>query len=259
MGFSIHPTAIVHPQARIGEGSTIGAFSVIEAEVTIGERANIASHVVIHSHTHIGSGANISSFAVLGGAPQHTRYKGEPTTLEIGNDVTIRESVTCNRGTEFGHGKTVIKDRVMLMAYCHVAHDCVVGTDVIMANAVQLAGHVEVGDFVGIGGVSAVTQFCRVGSHSFLGGGSLLRKDLPPYVIGKGNDFEVQAINLVGLERRGFSPESLKRLRKVFKIFYLQNLTVSQAIEKIVVEVGREPEVDFFLKFLEGSKNGILR
>ena len=259
MNLNIHPTAVIHPDAQIGDGTSIGAFTVVEAGASIGENGQIGSHVVIHSHTHIGSGAKIHPFAVLGGAPQHLKYAGEPTTLEIGNDVTIRENVTCNRGTPFGHGKTVIKNRVYLMANAHVAHDCVVGNDCILANSVNLAGHVELGDFVGIGGMSGVVQFNRVGAYSFVGGQSLLRKDLPPFMVGKGDDFHVQGVNLVGLERRGFTPEQLKRLKKVYKIFYMQNLTVSQAIEKTVVELGKGDEVGMFLKFVEESKNGITR
>lgn len=259
MSLNIHPTAVVHPDAVIGDGTSIGPFSIIEAGATIGKNGKIGGHVVIHSYTHIGDRVSIHPFAALGGAPQHLKYADEPTTLEIGDDVTIRENVTCHRGTVFGHGKTVIKNRVFLMSYCHVAHDCIVGNDCILANSVNLAGHVELGDFVGIGGMSGVVQFNRVGSHSFVGGQSLLRKDLPPYMVGKGDDFHVQGINLVGLERRGFSPDSLKRLKKAYKIFYMQNLTVAQAIEKTVVELGKDGEIGTLLKFVEESKNGITR
>lgn len=259
MNVSIHSTAVVHPDAKIGEGTTIGAFTVVESNVTIGKGAKVGSHVVIQSHTHIGDRAKIHPFVVLGGAPQHLKYADEPTTLEIGNDVTIREAVTCHRGTVMGGGRTVIKDRVYLMAYCHVAHDCIIGNDCILANNAGLSGHVEVGDFVTIGGMVGVTQFCRIGAYCFIGGSSVIRRDLPPFLTGKGEDFEVQGINLVGLQRRGFSRETLRTLKNVYKIFYLQNLTISQAIEKTIVEYGNEGEVGQFLKFLENSKNGITR
>jgi UDP-N-acetylglucosamine acyltransferase len=260
MNRNIHPSAVVHPDANVGEGVRIGPFCLVEADVTLGAGTDLISHVTVHSHTHIGSNTKVHSGAVLGGAPQHLKYAGEPTTLEIGNDVIIRESVTCNRGTSFGGGRTVIGDGAMLMAYCHVAHDCIVGKKVIFANGVQLAGHVHIEDYVGIGGLSGVTQFCRVGAHSFIGANSLLRKDMPPFLIGQGiEDFQVRGLNIVGLERRGFSDVALKRLRTVYKIFYMRNLTVAQAIEQIVLELGKDAEVAQFLSFLEGSKNGILR
>jgi UDP-N-acetylglucosamine acyltransferase len=201
----------------------------------------------------------VHPFAVIGGDPQHLRYQGEPTSVSIGNRVTLRESVTVHRGTAFGNQTTVVKDGAYLMAYCHVAHDCIVGENVILANGVQLAGHVTLGNSVTIGGVSAVTQFCSVGDFCFIGGGSLLRKDLPPYLSGKGNDFAVQGVNAVGLERNGFSSEAISALRKVFKIFYLQKRTVAQALEKATEELGAVEEVQKFLQFLRQSKQGIVR
>ncbi len=255
----IHPTALVHPDARLGEGTSVGAFSVVEAKVTTGRNCKIHDHAIIRDYSTLGDEVQVHPFAVIGGDPQHLRYQGEPTTVVIGNRVTLRESVTVHKGTSFGNKTTVIGDGCLLMAYSHVAHDCVVGDGCILANSVQLAGHVTLGKSVTIGGVSAVTQFCSVGDYCFIGGGSLLRKDLPPYLSGKGNDFSVQGVNMVGLERNGFAPEAIKALRKLFKIFYLQNLTVAQALEKATIEFSQVSEVAHFLNFLRQSKQGIAR
>lgn len=255
----IHPTAIVHPDANIGDGTRIGAYAMVDPKVVIGKNCVIHNHAVIRDHTTLGDEVQVHPFAVVGGDPQHLKYKGEPTTAVIGNRVTLRESVTIHRGTAFGNGTTVVHDGVYLMAYCHVAHDCIVGPGCILANTVQLAGHVTLGKSVTIGGVSAVTQFCSVGDFAFIGGGSLLRKDLPPYLSGKGTDFNVQSVNVVGLERQGFSEEAVRALRKAFRIIYMQNLTVGQALEKVSVEVPALPEVDVFLDFIKRSKQGIAR
>jgi UDP-N-acetylglucosamine acyltransferase len=255
----IHSTALVHPRAVIGVGTRVGAFSIIEEEVVIGQNCMIQEHVVIRSHSTLGDEVKVFPFAVIGGEPQHLSYRGERTTAVIGNRVTLRESTTVHRGTEFGGGITRVGDDAFIMAYCHVAHDCLIGKKVIMANTVQLAGHVEVGESTIIGGQSAVAQFCRLGSFCYIGGGSILRKDLPPFLAGKGNDFEVQGINAVGLSRNGFSQASITRLKAIYKIFYLQKLTVSKAIEKITIELGHEGEVESFISFIKSSKLGFIR
>ncbi len=255
----IHPTAIVHPDAQIGEGTRIGAFCIVDAKVSIGKNCVLQDHVVIRDYSTLGDEVTVHPFAVIGGAPQHLRYAGEPTTVVIEDKVTLRESVTVHRGTTFGSGTTRVGKGAYLMAYCHIAHDCVVGEQAILANGVQLAGHVTLGKFVVVGGLSGVTQFCSVGDYSFIGGASLLRKDLPPFLSGKGNDFQVQGVNLVGLERQGFSEEAVRRIRKAFKILFLQKLTVSQAIEKVMVELEASPEVDSLLSFIKHSKQGIAR
>lgn len=255
----IHPTALVSPGARVGEGACIGSYSIIEDDVVIGEGCEIQDHVVIRKHVTLGNQVVIHPFAVIGGDPQHLGYKGEPTTVKVGDRTVLRESVTVHRGTTFGNGTTVIGEDGLLMAYTHVAHDCVVGKGVIMANGVQLAGHSHIGDYVTIGGLTGVAQHCRVGMYCYLGGASMVRKDLPPFLVGKGNDFEVQGINVVGLERRGFNTDTIVRLRKVFKIFFKQNLTVVQATERIVDELGQTDEVRAFLDFVKGSKLGFVR
>jgi UDP-N-acetylglucosamine acyltransferase len=177
----------------------------------------------------------------------------------IGDRVTLRENVTVHRGTEIGIGTTIIKSDTYLMAYCHVAHDCIIGQHVIIANATQLAGHVEIGDHAVISGLTGVTQFCRIGAHCFIGGSSMLRRDVPPFLTGKGNDFRVQSVNSVGLSRRGYSPDAIARIKSMFKIFYRRGLTVSQAIEKIAMDVEEAPERRLFLEFIESSKMGIVR
>lgn len=255
----IHSTAIVHDGALIGEGSNVGPYAEIGPNVVIGKNCEIHGHVVITGHTTIGDQAKIFPFAVIGAEPQHLQYKGEPTRVTIGHRVMIRESVTIHRGTEFGGGVTSVGDDVMLMAYTHVAHDCHVGRNVIMANAVQLAGHVVIEDFVFVGGQTGVIQFCRVGRYSYIGGSSILRKDLPPFVLGKGNEFRVQGINSIGLEKRGFSSTTITRLRRLFKIFYLQGLTINQAIEKTTLELGDGDEIRVFLDFIRSSRAGIIR
>jgi UDP-N-acetylglucosamine acyltransferase len=255
----VHPTAIIHPKAVLGAGTRVGAFSSIGEGVVLGERCEIQENVVLRGPTQIGNETKIFPGAVIGGAPQHLQYKGEPTTLSIGNRVTLRECVTVSRGTAFGNGTTTIGDDVYLMAYTHVAHDCAVGRGTIIANGVQMAGHVTVEDYVTIGGASAIAQFCRVGRYCYIGGGSSIRKDIPPFLIGKGHDFEVQGVNVVGLTRHGFSSPTLTRLKAIYKIFYLQHLTVGQAIEKIAIEVGNTDEAKVFIDFVKGTKLGFLR
>jgi UDP-N-acetylglucosamine acyltransferase len=255
----IHPTAEIHSKAQIGKGCRIGAFCSIEENTQIGDGCLIERNVAIRRGTTIGNEVKIHPFVVLGDEPQHLRYRGEPTELAVGDRVVIREFSTLHRGTVFGRNKTEIGNDCYLMAYSHIAHDCIVGNEVILANGVQLAGHVEIGDHVIIGGLTGVSQFCRVGSHAFIGGSSMLRKDLPPFLAGKGNDFKVQCINQVGLEKRGFSHEAISQLRKLFHVFYLQNLTLSKAIEKTITELEKTPEIKSFIDFLRNSKMGIIR
>ncbi len=255
----LHPTAIIHPGAKLGAGTRVGPYSIIDEGAVLGENCEIHSHVVVRGQVTLGDQVTIYPFSVIGGEPQHLGYKGEPTTVTIGSRSVLRESVTIHRGTVSGGGKTTIGEDAYLMAYSHVAHDCSVGRGVIFANAVNLAGHVSVGDYVTIGGLTGVVQHCRIGMYCYLGGASMVRKDIPPFLVGKGNDFEVQGINVVGLERRGFNVETVSRLRKLYKIFFRQNLTVAQATEKILGELGQTDEVKAFLDFVRGSKLGFER
>jgi UDP-N-acetylglucosamine acyltransferase len=255
----IHPTAIIDPEAKLGEGTRVGAFSVIEGPVHIGRDCEIQQHVVIRGHVRLGDRVRVFPGAVIGGEPQHLKYKGEATSVEIGDRVTLREGVTVNRGTSFGLGTTRVGSDSFIMAYAHIAHDCIVGKSVILANGTLLAGHAEVGDFVTMGGLCGAAQFCRVGAYSYVGGGTMIRKDLAPYLLAKGNEIEVAGINAVGLSRQGFSPDSLRRLKSLYKLFFVEGITVSQAIERATVELAGFEEVRFFLDFVKGSKMGIHR
>lgn len=255
----IHPTAIVHPKAQLGVGVKVGAYSVLGEEVSVGDGTEVHEHVTISGKTTIGRQVRIFPFAVLGTEPQHLHYKQEPTMVEIGDATVLREYVTVHRGTSVGSGKTTIGKNSYIMAYAHVAHDCEVGNSVILCNSVQLAGHVTIEDNANIGGLTGVVQFCRVGKFCYVGGASMIRKDLPPFLMGKGNEFEVQGINSIGLSRQGVSAETIQKLKQLFKIFYLQNLTIAQAIEKSSIELENVPEVQHFIQFVKSSKLGFVR
>ncbi|NBX92872.1 MAG: acyl-ACP--UDP-N-acetylglucosamine O-acyltransferase [Proteobacteria bacterium] len=255
----IHPAAIIHPKAQLGKRVTVGAYSIIGEGVSIGDDTEIQEHVVIRSNTSVGKAVKISPFCALGTEPQHLKYKQEETLTEVGDHSVLREYVTIHRGTPAGGGKTTVGNHSYLMAYAHVAHDCHVGSHVIICNAVQLAGHVLIEDHANIGGLTGIVQFCRVGKFCYVGGGSLIRKDLPPYLSGKGNEFQVQGINSVGLTRQGAGQETLQKLKSLYKIFYMQNLTISQAIEKSMAELGQVPEVQHFVDFIQKSKMGFVR
>lgn len=256
---SVHPTAVVHPSVELGQGTRVGPYATIEKGVRTGRNCEIGSHAFLMGNTTIGDEVQVYPFAALGTDPQHLRYKGEPTRVEIGDRSIFREYATVHRGTEFGGGVTRIGSDVLVMAYGHVAHDCRVGNKAIFANLAQIAGHVEVGESANIGGMTAVIQFCRVGAFSYIGAGSIVRKDLPPFLMGKGSDFEVQGVNAVGLERNGIGEGAVRRLRDAYKILYMQGLTVSRALEKIATELGEEGEVKTLLDFVRSSKVGIVR
>lgn len=255
----IHSTAVIHPKASLGSRVHVGPYSVIGEGVTIGDDTQIQEHVSIRGNTFVGNKVQIFPFAVIGAEPQHLKYKNEQTLTEIGDETVLREYVTVHRGTTLGTGKTQIGKKSFVMAYAHVAHDCEVGSHVIICNGVQLAGHVTVGDYANIGGLTGVVQFCRIGESCYVGGASMIRKDLPPFLMGKGNDFEVQGINSVGLSRRGFSADVIQELKNLYKIFYLQNLTASQAIEKALTQLKQSPEVENFIQFVKTSKLGFVR
>jgi len=255
----IHPTAIVHQDAKLGVGTKVGPYSIVGPETVTGQNCDIQEHVVIRGRVTLGDECRVFPFAVLGGEPQHLGYKNEPTEVVIGDRVVIRESATVHRGTPVGIGVTRIGNDSLIMAYTHVGHDCQVGNRVIIVNAVQLAGHVIVEDFVTIGGQSAVVQYCRIGKYCYIAGASTIRKDMPPFLSGKGNEFQIQGINRVGMERAGVSSERLLTIKKIFKAFYLQNSNVSQAIEKLSSEFPDDEDVKYFLTFVKSSKVGIHR
>lgn len=258
MSATIHPTAIIHPSAEIGAGCEVGPYCVVAANVVLGEGCWLQSHVVVEGPSRIGAGNRFFSFASIGQRTQDLKYAGEPTHLEVGDGNTFREFVTVNRGTAPG-SKTVIGSRGNFLAYCHIAHDCIVGNDVIFSNNGTLAGHVEVGDHVVLGGLTAVHQFCRLGAHAMTGGCSKIVQDVPPYLIADGNPAEVRGINKVGLERHGFSAEDVRAVKESYRILYRKNLNVGQAVEQIRSSVEDSPVVDTFVKFVSSSPRGIIK
>lgn len=255
----IHPTAIIHPDAQIGKDVKIGPYSVVADKVTIGDETVIGPHVTIDRFVTIGEKCQIFQYASIGALPQALKFEGEETWVKIGKRTVIRECATVNRGTGFGGGVTEVGDDNMLMAYTHIAHDCKTGRGVILANAATLAGHITVEDHVIIGGLTAIHQFVRVGLHAYVGGKSAVVKDIPPYVIAAGDRAKLHGLNRVGLQRHGFSDETLKSLKKVYRIVFRFGLTLNEAIERCKAEVEPIPEVTQFIGFIQSSQRGITR
>lgn len=253
----IHPTALVDHKAQIGENVTIGAFSIIEGDVIIGENSKIASHVFIGEGARIGKNCNIHKGAVVATIPQDLKFAGEKTLFELGDNTTVREFCTLNRGTHES-GKSSVGKNCLLMAYSHVAHDCKIGDNVIMANAVQLAGHVSIEDWAIIGGGSGVHQFCHVGQHCMIGGMLRVTKDVPPYILAASEPLKFAGLNSIGLRRRGFTPETLKILKNVYRLIYRSNLNVSQAVERIKQEIELTEHVKNVLSFIKESERGLI-
>jgi UDP-N-acetylglucosamine acyltransferase len=259
MATFIHETAIVAPGADVGDGCHIGPFCTVGAEVSLGSGVRLDSHVVVGGPTSIGDETHVFPFASIGLAPQDLKYAGEPTATEIGKRNHIREFVTIHRGTDGGGGLTKIGDDNLLMAQAHVAHDCQIGNNVIMANAATLAGHVEIADRANVGAYSGVHQFCRVGLEAFVGGYSVVVKDAPPYAIIQGNHAKCYGLNKVGLKRRGYSKETIEKLHHAYHLLLTAKLNTSQAVEKIKAEIVGCPEVDILIGFIESSKRGVVK
>ena len=255
----IHPTAIVEAGAALAAGVRVGAWSTIGANVTIGAGTTIAEHVVIRGRTRIGAGNRIFQFNSIGDAPQDKKYAGEPTELVIGDGNTIREFCTLNTGTVQDQGVTRIGDRNWIMAYVHVAHDCVVGDDTVLANGVTLAGHVRVGDFTILGGFTAVHQHCRIGAHCMLGGGSIVLQDVPPYVMANGNSASPHGVNSEGLKRRGFTAEAIAAIRRAYKTLYKSGLLLEEAKAQLAAEAAAQTELLPLVEFLAAPGRGIIR
>jgi UDP-N-acetylglucosamine acyltransferase len=255
----IHATAIVDPKARIADSVEIGPYSIIGPHVEIGANTVIGPHVVVEGHTRIGADNRIFQFCSIGAAPQDKKYAGEETRLEIGDRNTIRECCTFNIGTTQDGGLTKVGNDNWIMAYVHVAHDCLIGNNVIFANSVQLAGHVQVGDFVIIGGLSGVHQFVRIGAHAMAGMTTSLSQDLPPYVMASGNPAEARGMNFEGLRRRGFSDAAIAALRRAYKTLYKSGLRMEEARDAIAAEQETHPELRPLVDFLSVSGRGIVR
>lgn len=259
---AIHQTAVVEKEARIDESARIGPYAIIQGKVVIGAETVVEPHASISGPTTIGARNRIGSFTTIGAPPQDMHYKGEPTELIIGDDNQIREYVSIHRGTANGLGKTVIGNNNMLMAYSHVAHDCVIGNKVILANVATLAGHVEVGDNVNLGGLVAVHQFCRIGAFSYVGGLSGISLDVPPYVImaGTRNRMRITGINKIGMRRSGMSREKISRLEEAFRIIFRSpQLLLKDALVKVQEEIPDSPEVNLLVEFFQTSKRGVVK
>ncbi|MDH4100546.1 MAG: acyl-ACP--UDP-N-acetylglucosamine O-acyltransferase [Nitrospirota bacterium] len=258
-GTGIHPTAVIAPDAVIGEGVEIGPYSIVGSGVTIGNGTWIGSHVVIEGKTDIGQQCKIFHHSYVGGPPQDLKYCGEETRLTVGNHNIIREYVTLNRGTVSGGGITAIGNNNLFMAYVHVAHDCHIGNHVVMANAATLAGHVTIEDRAIIGGLSAIHQFARIGTCVMIGGCSAVPQDVPPYMNATGNRAQLYGLNTIGLQRNNFSDETIGSLKKAYKILFRSKMTLESALDKVQGELGGTPEVDYLVQFIRKSERGICR
>jgi len=253
----IHRTALIDPTAELGADVAVGPYCVVGPRVTVGDRCALAGHAVIERNTRIGDGVKIGYGTIIGNDPQDLKYKGEETWVEIGSGTIIREYCTINRGST-ATGKTTVGSRCFLMTYVHIAHDCVIGNDVIIANSVQMAGHVTVDDRAIISGLVPVHQFVRIGTYSFVGGASRVNQDVPPYTKAAGNPVHLYGLNSVGLQRAGFTPELKLALKRAYRLVFNSDLTVSQGIARARIELPQVPEVETFLRFIEASQRGVM-
>lgn len=249
---------VIHSSARIAEGVQIGPFSTIAADVEIGRNTWIANGVSIMDGVRIGENCKVFPGAIVGGVPQDLKFHGEQSILTIGNQVTIREYATLNRGTE-ANFSTTIKDNCLLMAYVHVAHDCVLEENCILANNVNLAGHIRLGKYVILGGLTAVHQFVQIGEHTMIGGGSLVRKDVPPYVKAAREPLSYAGVNSVGLRRRGFSPEVINEIHNIYRILFVKGMNITQAVDLIENEFAPSMHRDNILEFIRSSTRGLMK
>ncbi len=254
----IHPTAIIAPQAKLAPDVSVGPYTVIGPDVEIGAGAIVGPHAVVDGHTKLGAKVQVFQFASVGAPPQDLKYAGEPTRVEIGDGTILRESVTIHRGTATGGGLTRIGAQCLVMAYAHVAHDCVLGDRVILANGVQLAGHVEIESHAILGGLSAVHQFARIGTSAMLGGGTMASKDVVPFVHCSGNrDVQLHGINSLGLRRRGFSDERIRSLKAAYRILFRSGHRLSKAMQEVEANVEPTEDVQHLLRFIRESERGI--
>ena len=255
----IHKTAIVSPNAQIGNECQIGPFCIIGDDVTLGELVRLDSHVVVDGKTTIGDDTHVFPFVSIGLAPHDLKYAGEPPATEIGKRTQIREFVTVHRGTAGGGGLTRIGDDNLLMAQSHVAHDCKLGNEIIMANAATLAGHVEIADKASVGAYSGVHQFCRIGYEAFVGGYSVVVKDAMPFAIIQGNHAKCYGLNRLGVKRRGYSKDTIEKLNHAFHLLLSAKLNTTQAVDRIQAEISGCAEVDLLIEFISSSKRGVVK
>jgi UDP-N-acetylglucosamine acyltransferase len=255
----IDARAIVSPDARLAADVTVGPFSIIGPQVQIGARTVIGPHAVVNGPTTIGEDNRIFQFASIGDAAQDKKYSGEPTQLVIGDRNVFRESCTINRGTTHDKGVTRIGSDNLFMAFSHVAHDCVVGNNTVFANSVAMGGHVEVGDWVILGGLVAVHQFTKIGAHAFLGGGAILSRDVPPYVMVAGNPAVPHGVNAEGLRRRGFTEEQIRHIRDAYRLLYRADLKLADAVARLAPLAHEHTEIRTFVEFIQGSTRSLVR
>lgn len=257
---NVHPTAILDPAAKVHPSSKIGPYCVIGQDVEVGERCVLHSHVAVQGPTKIGRDNSFFPFCSIGLAPQDISYAGEPTRLEIGDHNVIREFVTINRGTVKGRGLTRVGNRTLIMAYVHVAHDCVIGDDVILANAATLGGHVTVEEWATVGALCPVHHFVRIGAHSFIGGGTTITRDVLPFSkTVAARDAHAYGLNATGLERRGFTKDRIRKLHHAYKVLLASKLNTTQALEKLKSEQDRGGDVKMLIRFIEASERGVIK
>ncbi|MFT6319396.1 MAG: UDP-N-acetylglucosamine acyltransferase [Granulosicoccus sp.] len=254
----MNPIRNIHPEAKIGKNVKIGAFVTVEKDVVIGDNTEIFPNAVIMNGTRLGENCKIFPGAIVGSIPQDLKYKGERTFLEIGNNVTIREYCTINIGTT-ANWKTVIEDNCLIMAYCHIAHDCIIHERCVLANNVTLAGHIEVGPRTTLGGLTAVHQFVRIGDNVMVGGGSLVRKDIPPYIKAAREPLSYAGVNSIGLRRKGFSDDQINNIQNIYRLLYQKGHNTSQALEVIQSTLTESPERENILDFIKDASRGIIR
>lgn len=254
----IHPLSSVHPEANIGAGTVVEAFSVISQDVIIGEGTWIGPHVTIFDGARIGKNCKIFPGAVISAVPQDLKYQGEQTIVEIGDNTVIRECVTINKGTN-SSGKTLLGNDCLIMAYTHVAHDCRIGNHVILVNSVGLAGEIEIGDYAILGGLTAVHQFVHIGAHTMIQGASKVGKDVPPFVMAGREPLRFEGLNVIGLRRRGFSEELIEQIHEIYRYVYQRGYNVSQALERIENDLTGNGERDMIVTFIRESKRGIIK
>ncbi|MBV9008958.1 MAG: acyl-ACP--UDP-N-acetylglucosamine O-acyltransferase [Verrucomicrobia bacterium] len=257
-GVQIHPSAIIDPSARIGDGTMIGPYCIVGADVALGENCWLQNHITLAGPMRAGRGNKFYAYCSIGQQTQDLKYAGEPTHLEIGDENTFREFCTVNRSTK-SDGTTRIGSCGNFLAYSHIGHDCVVGDAVVFSNNGTLAGHVQVGDHAVMGGLTAVHQFCRIGRFAITGGCSKIVQDVPPFMIADGNPAEIRGINIVGMERAGFDAETVKAIKEAFRLIYRASLNTRQAIEAIRDQIAPRPEITHLIEFIEQSERGIIR
>ena len=259
MSVRIHPTALVDPGARLGVDVSVGPGSIVGPDVTLGDRTRIDAHALVTGWTTLGAGNHVHHGAVLGSPPQDLKYSGRPSYLVIGDRNVFRECCTINRGTTHGEGVTRLGSDGLYMAYTHVAHDCTVGDKVVLSNCATMGGHVEIGDWVQLGGLSAIHQFCKIGAHAFIGGGAIVTRDVPPYVMIAGNPAEPHSVNAEGLKRRGFGPQQIRNIRNAYRILYRSELTLATAVEQLTALAREQPELATFVEFIGRSTRSLVR